>query len=97
MTWALVISFILGAVCALRLPILIFTLVTLVVIFLFAASAIGMGYTVATAAMWAILLTVAIEAGYVAMHGVFYLLYVRKREFDRKRTPLEVNSKYSAD
>jgi hypothetical protein len=97
MVWALVISFIIGAFCAVRLSILIFTLIVLLVILLFAVSAIGIGYTTATTAIWAILLTAALEAGYVAMHGVFYLLYVRKREFEGKQPPLEVNSKYSAD
>jgi hypothetical protein len=95
MTWDLVIAFIIGLLCAVRLPILIFTLVVLVIIIVLAATAIVLGNSVFEALIWAFLVAAALEAGCVAMNGIFYMLYVRKHVNERKHTQLGVDSKYS--
>ncbi|MBP2561343.1 membrane protein implicated in regulation of membrane protease activity [Neorhizobium galegae] len=95
MTWDLVIAFIIGLLCAVRLPILIFTLVVLVVIVVLTVTAIVLGNSLFEALTWAFLVAAALEAGCVAMNGIFYLLYVRRHVNERKQSPLEVNSKFS--
>ncbi len=97
MTWDLVIAFIVGLLCAARLPILIFTLVILAVVIILATAAVVLDYSVSDALTWAFLVAVALEAGCVAMNGIFYLLYVRRRVNEREQSSLGVNSKYSGE
>ncbi|CDN58103.1 Hypothetical protein RG1141_PA12710 (plasmid) [Neorhizobium galegae bv. officinalis bv. officinalis str. HAMBI 1141] len=97
MTWDLVIAFIVGLLCAARLPILIFTLVVLAVVIILATAAIVLDYSVSDALTWASLVAVALEAGCVAMNGIFYFLYVRRRVNEREQSSLGVNSKYSGE
>ncbi|CDZ40587.1 Hypothetical protein NGAL_HAMBI1145_54560 [Neorhizobium galegae bv. officinalis] len=97
MTWVLVIAFIIGLLCAARLPILIFTLFVLAVVIVLATTAIVLDYSISDALTWAFLVTVALEAGCVAMNGIFYLLYVRRRVNGRERSSLGANSKYTGE
>ncbi|WP_105426788.1 hypothetical protein [Neorhizobium tomejilense] len=97
MTWALVIAFIIGLLCAARLPILIFTLFVLAVVIVLATTAIVLDYSISDTLTWAFLAAVALEAGCVAMNGIFYLLYVRRRVNGREQSSLGANSKYSGE
>ncbi|WP_105431318.1 hypothetical protein [Neorhizobium sp. T6_25] len=97
MTWVLVIAFIIGLLCAARLPILIFTLFVLAVVIVLATTAIVLDYSISDAVTLAFLVAVALEAGCVAMNGIFYLLYVRRRVNERERSSLGANSKYTGE
>lgn len=97
MTWVLVIAFIIGLLCAARLPILIFTLFVLAVVIILATTAIVLDYSISDALTWAFLVAVTLEAGCVAMNGIFYLLYVRRRVNEREQSSLGANSKYSGE
>ncbi|MDR6817503.1 hypothetical protein J2X76_002679 [Neorhizobium sp. 2083] len=97
MAWAVVSAFVIGALCAVRLPILIFTLLVSVMTVAFALTGIVLGYAMPTVLMWSFLLLVALEAGCAGMNGLFFLLYARKRVAKREASPLEATSKYSPD
>ncbi|KKX24482.1 hypothetical protein [Rhizobium sp. LC145] len=90
MTWALVISFIIGAFCAIRLPILIFTLIVILVVFVFALTGIGLGYSLPTIAFWSFLLVASLEAGCAATHAFFYVMFVRRQAIEKKRTAIKI-------
>jgi hypothetical protein len=97
MAWALVISFIIGAICGVRVPVLIFTLIVILVIAVFVATGLGLGYPIFQVFYWSVLLAAVIEAGYAAAHGVLYLFYVNGRSRREKRAAIAMKSKYSSD
>ncbi len=95
MGWALAICFVIGAISALRLPVLIFTLIVLVVMAAYAVFSFSTGSAVLPAVGWSIAFAAALEAGYLFTHGALYFLYVR-RASDR-RSAQKIQSKYTAD
>ncbi len=96
--WALIVSFVVGAVCAVRLPILIFTLVVFLVATVFAAINIHAGISVASTAIWTIAYAASLEIGYVLAHALLYFLYIKRSErASRQQSPLDLPSKYSSE
>jgi len=93
--WALALSFLVGAVCAVRLPVLLFTVIVVIVVVAF-ASFISAGSTVERV-VWAFTHAGALEAGYLFVHCLFYLVYVRRAARVGKRPAAEMTSKYSPD
>ncbi|MDP9811581.1 putative membrane protein [Rhizobium tibeticum] len=95
MAWALLVSFVIGAICALRMPILVFTLVVVAVILTCAIASYSTGSTFLHSIGWGLLFAAVLEAGYLFTHGVLYFLYARRGH--NGRTSRKVQSKYSAD
>jgi hypothetical protein len=87
MAWGLVLSFAVGVLCALRVPILHFTLIVLAIMVGYAVMNIGTGSSVTEILAWSALLAVVLEAGYVFPHLLFYIVYVKLLGRDRKRSP----------
>lgn len=96
--WALIVSFVVGAVCAVRLPVLIFTLMVSLVAIVFAAISLHAGTSLASTAIWTLVYAAALEIGYVLAHGLLYFLYIKRSErASRQQPPLDLPSKYSSD
>ncbi|RDJ03288.1 hypothetical protein [Rhizobium grahamii] len=91
----LAICFVLGAVSALRMPILVFTLVVMVVMAAYAIFSVVAGMSSIMAFGWSMALASMLEAGYIFTHTVLYLVYVRRA--DETRAPRKIQSKYTAD
>ncbi|HEY0122522.1 MAG TPA: hypothetical protein VGC14_12320 [Rhizobium sp.] len=87
MAWGLVLSFVVGALCALRVPILHFTIVVLAIMVGYAVMNIGTGSSVTEICAWSALLAVVLEAGYLFPHLLFYVVYVKLLGRDRRRSP----------
>lgn len=97
MAWALVISFIIGAICGVRVPVLIFTFIIILVIAVFVATGLGLGYPTFQVFYWSVLLAAVLEAGYAVTHGLLYLIYVKGMSRREKRAGIAMKSKYSSD
>ncbi|SEI00597.1 hypothetical protein SAMN05216228_101560 [Rhizobium tibeticum] len=95
MAWALLVSFVIGAVCALRMPILVFTLVVIAVMIACGVASYATGSSFLHAIGWGLIFAAVLEAGYVFTHGVLFFLYARRA--NNERTSRKVHSKYSAD
>lgn len=87
MAWGLVLSFVVGALCALRVPILHFTIIVLAIMVGYAAINIGTGSSVTQIFVWTALLAIVLEAGYVFPHLLFYVVYVKLLGRDIRRSP----------
>ncbi|MBW9118009.1 hypothetical protein JNB88_30805 [Rhizobium cauense] len=97
MGWALVISFLIGAICGLRVPVLIFTLIVLVVMVAYAVVSYSTGSTVVQAIAWGFVLAAVLEAGYVFTHVLLHAFYTRRASDTEKPAARQSQSKYPAD
>ena len=77
MAWGLIVSFVVGALCALRVPILLFTIIVLVVMVGYALSNIGSDSSALDIAAWSFILAAVLEAGYIFPHLLLYIIYVK--------------------
>ncbi|MDI7862986.1 hypothetical protein MRS76_13565 [Rhizobiaceae bacterium n13] len=97
MDWALAVSFVIGAICAVRMPVLIFTLIVVAVMFVYAGASYSSGTSVVHAIAWGVALAAVLQAGYVFTHVLLYFFYTRRSADAHKRAPQDIRSKYSAD
>ncbi|WP_112436873.1 hypothetical protein [Rhizobium sp. AN80A] len=97
MGWALVISLLIGAICALRVPVLVFALLVIAVLVIYAVVSYSSGSTLWHAVLWGGAFAVMLEAGYVLTHVLLHAFYTRRVDNDEKRTPQGANPKYPAD
>ncbi|KQV70495.1 hypothetical protein ASC90_09460 [Rhizobium sp. Root1220] len=97
MGWEFVVAFLVGAACALRMPVLVFTIVVLIVLIAYAAASYTTGSSALSSMIWAFIFAAVLEAGYLVSHGILYLVYVKGAGRERKRSSADVSSKYSAD
>ncbi|MBD9449520.1 MULTISPECIES: hypothetical protein [unclassified Rhizobium] len=97
MGWALLVSFLIGAICALRVPVLIFALIVLVVMIAYAGVSYTNGSPLMHAIAWGFVFAVVLEAGYVFAHLLLHSFYTRRASDTEKRTPQQAQSKYHAD
>lgn len=84
MAWTLTVSFLVGAILAVRMPVLIFTLIVLGVMVAYALTSVSTGTSVLISVACAFLFAAVLEAGYLCSHGLFYLLYVRQGGEERR-------------
>jgi len=92
MAWGLFLSFAVGVLCALRVPILHFTIIVVLIIAGYVMANIGSGRSAAELASWSAILAVVLEAGYLFPHLLFYLVYVKLLGRDRSRLPAQTKS-----
>jgi uncharacterized protein (DUF2062 family) len=97
MGWAIAVSFAIGVICAMRMPVLIFTFVVLVVIIAYAIASCTIGSPFAQSLAWGLAFAAVLEAGYLSGHGILFSLYSRRTERGRRRLWQKLHSKYSAD
>lgn len=97
MEWAIAVSFLIGVICALRMPVLIFTLTVLIVMIAYAIASYSIGSSLLQSVAWSLAFAVVLEAGYLSGHGILYCLYSQRTEGGRRRLWQKVHSKYSAD
>jgi hypothetical protein len=97
MEWAAAISFLIGVVCALRMPVLVFTITVLIVMIVYAIASYSTGSTLVQSVAWGLAFAVVLEAGYLFGHAILYGLYSRRTADGRRRVWQKVQSKYSAD
>ena len=77
MAWGLIVSFVVGALCALRVPILLFTIIVLIVMAGYAFANIGSGSSALDIALWSFILAAVLEAGYIFPRLLLYIIYVK--------------------
>ncbi|MBB3569114.1 hypothetical protein [Rhizobium sp. BK491] len=77
MAWGLIVSFVVGALCALRVPILLFTIIVLIVMVGYALSNIGSGSSALDILAWSFILAAVLEAGYIFPRVLLYVIYVK--------------------
>ncbi|MBO9196849.1 hypothetical protein J5277_22315 [Rhizobium sp. 16-449-1b] len=97
MPLAIVIAFIVGAVCAVRLPVLIFTLIVALVVVVFAVTSHGLGDSIGSSVLWGLAYAAALEAGYVFAHCLFYMVYVRRSSREDKQPSAKITSRYPSE
>ena len=78
MLWLLLLSGIMGAICAAGLPTLIFALVAIFMVTVFFLVAVFSGFGWFPAMGWTFLVSTFLSAGFMATHLMFYAMYVRR-------------------
>lgn len=96
MAWGLIISFAVGVLCALRVPILHFTIIVLIVMVGYAIANIGSGNSVLAVIGWSFILAAVLEAGYIFPHVLFYVVYVKLLGRDLGRPSSQTGSRFFA-
>jgi uncharacterized membrane protein len=97
MVWAVILSLIVGAVCAVWLPILIYTIAAAVLVIGCTVAGFIAGLGAMEIAGRAFFLTLALASGCIAAHVGLYLVYVRRKATSEKRNEVEIGSKYLSD
>jgi len=96
MAWGLIISFVVGVLCALRVPILHFTIIVVIVMVGYALANIGSGNSAIDIVAWSFILAAVLEAGYIFPHVVFYVVYVKLLGRDLGRSRSQTGSRFFA-
>lgn len=96
MAWGLIISFAVGVLCALRVPILHFTIIVLIVMVGYALANIGSGNSAINIIGWSFILAAVLEAGYIFPHVIFYVVYVKLLGRDLGRSGSQTGSRFFA-
>lgn len=96
MAWGLIISFAVGVLCALRVPILHFTIIVLIVMVGYALANIGSGSSALHILRWSFVLAVVLEAGYIFPHVLLYVVYVKLLGRDIRRSTSQTGSRFFA-
>ena len=97
MGWALATCLLIGAVCALRVPILVFALIAFTVMLIYAVVSYSGGSTALQAVGWGFVFAAVLQTGYVLSYWLIYLLYSRRAAKDRVAPSGKMHSKYSRD
>ncbi|KGE01594.1 hypothetical protein [Rhizobium sp. YS-1r] len=97
MGWTFAVCVLIGAVCALRMPILVFAIVAFIVMAVYAAMSYAAGSTAWQAIGWGFLFAALLEAGYVVSYWLLYFFYSRRTAGKRETASRKVQSRYSAD
>lgn len=97
MIWALLICVMLGVFCGLWLHVVAFTLVTVVVIFVFVISTLLASMAVVSVALSAFYLCAALGAGYVVAHIGLFLYKPHAAASRSKASEIDSAQKYMKD
>lgn len=95
--WALLLSAAIGALCGIWLHVVVFTLLSVIVAFVFLLSAFMSGLSLSTILIWVLMLSTALSAGYIASHLLRYVLHSRGQLAKRRHPELNAGSKYLHD
>lgn len=96
MPWALLISFVIGALCATRIPVLHFTILVSAVMIAYAMIGIASGSAVMDTILWCAAYAVLLEAGYMFSHLAYYMIVVKVTKRDSQE-PSKLHSRTSPD
>lgn len=96
-TWVLILSAAIGAVCGIWLHVVVFTIISVIVAVVFLFSAVTSGLSLASGAMWIILLSTALSAGYITSHVLRYVIHTRAQKAKRRHSELDAGTKYIHD
>lgn len=80
MVLALFIAFLVGVICSDRMPVLVFTIISVVVVAGSILVSLGQGHAWTYSLGTACLVAVALQAGCAAMHYVLYRLYIKRQK-----------------
>ena len=97
MLWALPICFAIGALCALKIPVLHFAIVVMAVMAVYTIACVLSGGPVVASLLWMVLFAVSLEAGYVFDHLIAYLTATRVTKQEVKTSASKLRSRYSPD
>jgi uncharacterized protein YqgC (DUF456 family) len=97
MHWGLLVSFLIGALCAIRLPALHFMLVVIMGISAYALIYQGSYSSNGNLILWCIIYAAMLQVGYVFSNFIFYLIYSRAGSRERGNFSAFMRSRYSPD
>lgn len=96
-TWVLILSAAIGAVCGIWLHVVVFTILSVIVAAVFLVSAMTSGLSLASTAIWIVVLSAALCAGYIASHVLRYVIHSRAQKAKRRLSELDAGTKYIRD
>lgn len=96
-TWILILSAAIGAVCGIWLHVVVFTLISVIVAIVYLVTAIIAGFSVGSTVLWIMALSAALCAGYIASHVALYVIHVRAQKAKLRHSELDANAEYLHD
>ncbi len=96
-TWVLILSAALGAVCGIWLHVVVFTVLSVLIAVVYLFTAILTGFSFASTFMWIMMLSAALCAGYIASHLLRYAIHTRAHKAKRQHSELDATAKYLHD
>jgi hypothetical protein len=96
-TWMLILSAVIGAVCGFWLHVVVFTILSVLVAATYLGTALISGVSLGSAVLWILVLSTALSAGYIASHVLRYALHIRARKTRRQHAEMDAGSKYLHD
>lgn len=96
-TWILILSAAIGAVCGIWLHVVVFTVISIFVAVVYLISALIAGVSAGSAVLWIMMLSVALCAGYIASHVARYVIHSRARKAKLRHSELDAGTKYLHD
>lgn len=96
-TWILLLSAAIGAVCGIWLHVVVFTIVSVIVAAVYLFTAILSGLSFASTLGWIMMLSTALCAGYIASHVLRYVIHTRAHKAKHRHSELDAGTKYLHD
>ncbi len=96
-TWVLVLSAALGAVCGIWLHVVVFTILSVLVAVAYLVTAFMSGLSIASTFLWIMMISAALCAGYIASHLLRYAIHSRALKTKRQHPELDASAKYLHD
>lgn len=94
---ALILAVIIGAVCAVRLHVAVFSVVLFVLIAGSVCASVVAGYGLVESFVWAAMYAIALEAGYVSVYGVLHGIRIRCARRANEARKLDTGSNHVQD
>ncbi len=96
-TWILILSAAIGAVCGIWLHVVVFTVLSVFVAVVYLITAIASGFSVGSTVLWIMMLSAALCAGYIASHVTRYVIHTRAQKARLRHSELDAGTKYLHD
>ena len=96
-TWILILSAAIGAVCGIWLHVVVFTVLSVFVAVVYLVTAIATGFSAVSALLWIMMLSAALCAGYIASHVMRYVIHTRAQKARIRHSQLDAGTKYLHD
>lgn len=96
-TWVLLLSAAIGAVCGIWLHVVVFTILSVLVAIAYLVTAMISGLSFGSTLLWIVMLSVALCAGYISAHLLRYALHIRAQKAKERHPQLDPGSEYLHD
>lgn len=96
-TWVLILSAAIGAVCGIWLHVVVFTIISVFVAVVYLLTAVLSGLSLTSTFIWIVMLSTALCVGYIATHVARYVAHSRAHKAKHRHSELEAGTKYLHD